>query len=111
MKASAPSPATDPRMRTTRGTVLKYIDGRLSTRLTFPDPIESESDCGRRAQASLRRPLEPKPFRRVPALRPAHGAVRRPLPELRIQDLAVERNGLGCLQGVARRRPHPARRI
>src|SRR6266566_7542359 len=65
------------------------------------DRIESRGDCGRSPKASIRRRHESKSVRRLSAVRTADGALRRPLPELRLQALAVERRGVCRLQGLA----------
>src|ERR1700675_435123 len=69
------------------------------------DRIESEIDCGGLEEDSIRRRVEPQPGGRVPALRADDRPLRRSLPELRLQALALKRDGLGRVQGVARGRP------
>src|SRR5438105_15862028 len=69
-------------------TSVKYIGGRFLSRscgIRRPDKIQT--DCGRSPKASLRRRVQPQPVGRVPALRPADGPLRRPLPHLRLQAL------------------------
>src|SRR5579859_583656 len=70
-------------------------------------PLESKTEGGQRQKASLCRRRQPKPFCRLPELRAAHGPLHRPLPELRLQAVAFERDGVGGLPRLAGRRPRP----
>src|SRR5438270_6496522 len=85
----------------------KYIGGRKSGRAagSTADRIESKIDCGRSQKASLRRRDQPEPVGRMSQVRTDHAALHRPVPQLWLQALALERDGLGGVQGLARSRP------
>src|SRR5438552_6439072 len=104
-KARPASPMVVISARALRATRWKYIGGRNRTPAVpwTADPIESKIDCGRSPEASLRRPGQPQPVRRMPQLRAADGALRRPLPQLRLQALALHRDGVRGFQSVAAR--------
>src|SRR6202521_1860708 len=69
------------------------------------DRIESEIARGAIEAAAICGRVEPQPGGRVPPLRSDNGPIRRHVPELWLQALAIERDGLGRVQGLARRRP------
>src|SRR5881398_3781456 len=91
-RASADRAAMDRSVRTPRVTL-----GSIST-LEIATRIESRSDCGRSPKAQIRRRVQPQHVGRVSALRPPHGPLRRPLPQLRLQALAFERGRLAAFK-------------
>src|SRR3989440_5320286 len=95
----------------------KYIGGRNRGRnraraaASTAERIESKIDCGRSQKASLRRRDQPEPVGRMSQVRPDHAALHRPVPQLWLQALALERDGLGGVQGLARGRPCQGRSL
>src|SRR5712692_1176857 len=77
-------------------------DGKRHPQCESPPLIESRIERGRIQAAPIRRHLQPIPRRRLPALRAAHAEVSGPVPQRRLQALALELRRLGSLQGVAR---------
>src|SRR5690348_9978474 len=98
--AATRSPSNHTRLLVVNRTVPKYIGGRLFDPVAL-QTLESESERGQSQKASLCRRVQPVPGSRVPALWPADGSFRRSLPQLRIQAVAVERDGLSCIPGLA----------
>src|ERR671936_1123378 len=89
---SAMARIAKPSARAPLTTRWKYIDGRNRAppcATNRPDRIQT--DCGRSPKASLRRRVQSQPVGRMPALRITDGALHRPLPQLRLQAMAVER--------------------
>src|SRR5579872_3494432 len=83
-------------------TRLKYIDGsKRNPASGFGYRIESGTDGGRSTQASLCRRVQPRPGSRVSQLRVADGAFHRPVPQLRLQALALESRRVGGIPPVA----------
>src|SRR6266567_4886109 len=69
--------------------------------------IESEAERGGIQAAPICRHLQPIPRRYLPALWAADAEVPRPLPQRRLQALAIELRRLGGVPGVARGRSRP----
>src|SRR5581483_637302 len=80
-------------------------EGEAGARLRAGHPLESEPNRGQSQKASLRRRFEPEPGRGMSPLRPPDGPVHRPLPQLRLQALAVRDDGVGGVSGLAGGRP------
>src|SRR5712691_5802227 len=98
--AAARSPSNHPRLLVVNRTPPKYIGGRLLDPATL-QTLESEPERGQSQKASLCRRVQPISGSRLPALRSADRPVCRSLPQLRIQAVAVERDGLSGVQGMA----------
>src|SRR5438105_9295166 len=98
--AATRSPSNHTRLLVINRTAPKYIGGRLVDPATV-QTLESESERGQSQKASLCRRVQLVNGGRLPALRPANRPLPRPLPQLRIQAVAVQRNGLGGVQGLA----------
>src|SRR6266851_2852267 len=64
--------------------------------------IESEPNCGGIQAAPICGHLQPIPCCRVPAVRAPDAEVSRPMPERRLQAVAVQLRSLGGFQGLAR---------
>src|SRR4029077_11571419 len=98
--AATRSPSNHTRLLVINRTAQKYIGGRLVDPATL-QTLESESERGQSQKASLCRRVQPISGSRLPAVRPPDRPFRRSLPQLRIQAVAVERDGLGGVQGLA----------
>src|SRR5260370_1817172 len=98
--AATRSPSNHTRLLVVNRTAPTYIGGRLVDPATL-QTLESESERGQSQKASLCRRVQPISGRRLPALRSPDRSFRRPLPQLRIQAVAVERDGLSGVQGLA----------
>src|SRR5207249_1006108 len=88
--ARAATPVVVRSARALRITKRKYIDDWnrvLGVPAQRPDRIHA--DCGRCPKASLCRRVQSQPVGRVSALRPPDGPLHRPLPQLRLQALAL----------------------
>src|SRR5438094_9027646 len=98
--AATRSPSNDTRLLVINRTAPKYIGGRLVDPATV-QTLESESERGQSQKASLCRRVQSISGSRLPALRHDDCPFRRSLPELRIQAVALERDGLGGVPGLA----------
>src|SRR6266436_8288643 len=106
--AAARSPSNHTRLLVVNRTAPKYIGGRLVDPAAL-QTLESEPERGQSQKASLCRRVQPISGSRLPALRSADRPFRRSLPQLRIQAVAVERDGLRGVQGLAGGRSGAAR--
>src|SRR5712664_540940 len=98
--AATRSPSNHTRLLVVNRTAPKYIGGRLVDPATL-QTLESGAERGQSQKASLCRRVQPISGSRLPALRSADRPFRRSLPPLRVQAVAVERDGLSCVQGLA----------
>src|SRR5437762_10201350 len=98
--AATRSPSNDSRLLVINRTDPKYIGGRLVDPATV-QTLESETERGQSQKAPLCRCVQSISGSRLPALRHADRPFRRPLPQLRLQAVAVERDGFSRVQGLA----------
>src|SRR5438067_13169373 len=90
--AATRSPSNQTRLLVINRTAPKYIGGRLVDPATV-ETLESETERGQSQKASLCRRDQLVNGRRLPALRPANRPRPLPPPPLRIQAVAVQRDG------------------
>src|SRR6266700_7895027 len=98
--AATRSPSNHTRLLVINRTAPKYIGGRLVDPATV-QTLESESERGQSQKASLCRCVQSISGSRLPAVRHADCTFRRSLPQLRLQAAALERDGLGGVEGLA----------
>src|SRR5579859_3479661 len=107
--AAARSPSNHIRLLVINRTAQKYIGGRLFDPATVKT-LKSETERGQSQKAPLCRRVQLISGGRLPELRPADRPFCRSLPQLWIQAVALERDGLGRVQGLAGGRPGTAPR-
>src|SRR5438034_2227899 len=98
--AATRSPSNHTRLLVINRTAPKYIGGRLVDPATV-QTLESGSERGQSQKASLCRRVQSISGSRLPALRHDDRPLRRSLPQLRLQAVAVQRAGFSRVQGLA----------
>src|SRR5258708_39021532 len=100
--AIAKRPAISSSARRQCVTWVKYIDGRNpASGVQSRRPYKIRGNGGDSQKVSVRRCLQPQPGGGLPTLWAEDGSLCRPLPQLRLQAVALQLHGLRRLQDLA----------